>query len=60
MDATAADVSVGGDTPTEAVELMEVSDLMQEAMTLRLMAKALTEVLAMLQLPLLSLSSALR
>ena len=30
---------------------MEVSDLMQEAVTLRLMAKALTEVLAMLRLP---------
>ena len=44
MDATAADVSVGGDTPTEVVELMEVSDLMQEAVTLRRVAKPLAEV----------------
>ena len=56
--AAAADVSVGGHTLTEVVKLMEVSDLMQEAVTLRLMAKALTEVLAMLRLPPLSLSSA--
>ena len=56
--AAAADVSVGGHTPTQLTELMEVCDLMQEAMTLRLMAKALTEVLAMLRLPPLSLSSA--
>ena len=56
--AAAADVSVGGHTPTELVELMEVSDLMQEAVTFRLMAKALTEVLAMLRLPPLPLSPA--
>ena len=55
--AAAADVSVGGHTPTEVVELMEVCDLMQETVTLRLMAKALTEVLAMLRLPPLPLSS---
>ena len=36
---------------------MEVSDLMQETVTLRLMAKALTEVAAMRRLPPLPLSS---
>ena len=51
-------VDIGGHTRTEVTELMEVSDLMQEALTLRLMAKALTEVLAMLRLPPLSLTSA--
>ena len=56
--AAAADVSVGSHTPTELVELMEVSDLMQETVTLRLMAKALTEVVAMLRLPPLPLSPA--
>ena len=42
--AAAADVSVGGHTPTQLVELMEVSDLMQEAMTLRLLQLSLTQV----------------
>ena len=37
---------------------MEVSDLMQETVTLRLMAKALTEVAAMHRLPPLLLKSA--
>ena len=53
-------VDIGGHTRTEVTELMEVSDLMQEAVTLRPMATPLTEVAAMLRVPALSLSSASR
>ena len=58
MTAETAHVSVGGHTRTEVTELMEVSDLMQEAVTFRLMATPLPEVAEMLRVPALSLSSA--
>ena len=45
-------------TSTEVTELMEVSDLMQEVVTLELFAEAVTEVVATLGMPPLILSTA--